>query len=48
MAAAPDVASLVSRAQQLSSIPQGLDALHLSKDGLGGVGWCVVFLHYFR
>ena len=28
MAAAPDVASLVSRAQQLSSTPQGLDALH--------------------
>lgn len=30
MAAAPDVASLVSRAQQLSSIPQGLDALHIA------------------
>ena len=28
MAAAPDVASLVSRAQQLSSTPQGLDVLH--------------------
>ena len=30
MAAAPDVASLVSRAQQLSSVPQGLDALHIA------------------